>query len=267
MFWEQTSLFLNCFTFGARPRYLFYAVVLEGTTLTGLLVFKPNWLLDTTVLPNYKLLFSVLGLLAVVSTIAVSFRIARETYSPILHGRLSPLLVALGYLLIGGVVTLLGFLSSIYFFHAPVSLTPSEVQIGLSISLIYGFLILMYYDRFEIETPNNQNEVEEKAQKLLEINEELSNSSQNPINLTGRYEDFSDAACEIVKATKTATTQDGNRLAQDTEQWLEEFDSYREPGKGMIAGPSETPKRSGPKQQREDLESITKRLERIIDNE
>lgn len=260
---SRFSLYLNCFTFGAQPRRIFYAVILEGLGLLGLLSFTSEGLLDTGMLPQFTRVLTVLAAIAVLATYYVSRSAAKDSFSAILHTRFVPGLIAIGYLALGLFATSAGYLGHALIYQNPVPLTLHELWIGICIGLIFGFLILFYYDRYEIKTSGDYYRFEEASEKLLDDYEFLEESELPPIKLTGRYEALENSVRETAEILSDSTTRDGAKLAQDMNQWVEKFSSKPEPAKDQIVGNSEIPQEEELKDRRQEFKSVVKRVRRM----
>lgn len=263
---SRFSLYLDCFTFGARPRRIFYGVILEGSFLLGVLSFTPEGLLDTGMLPQFTEVLTVVAVALVVSTYLISRSIAKASFSPILHTRFVPSLIAAGYLILGLLATGAGYVAHVLVFQIPLFLTHRELWIGICIGLVFGFLILFYYDRYEIETPGGNYQFKEASKKMLKDYRLLEESELPPVKLTGRYRALEDSVRETVEILEGSTTRDGMKLARDMNQWLDEFSSKPEPAKARIVGNSEPPQEEELKDRRQEFKSVIKRVQRIGNN-
>lgn len=259
-------LYIDCFTFGARPRRVFYAIILEGFFLLGVLSFTPEGLLDTNMLPQFTGILTVVAVVLVVGTFLISRSAADDSFSPILHTRFVPELIATGYLILGLLATGVGYLSHVLIFQTSLLLTPRELWIGICIGLIFGFLILFYFDRYEIETPGDNYRFNEASEKMLEDYRFLVESELPPVKLTKRYQALENSVRETVDILEESTTRDGVELARDMDQWVDEFSSKPEPAKDRIVANSESPQQEELKNWRQEFKSVVKRVRRIANH-
>lgn len=263
---SQLYLYIDCFTFGARPRRIFYAIILEGFFLLGVLSFTPDGLLDTNMLPQFTGILTVVAVVLVVGTFLISRSAADDSFSPILHTRFVPELIAAGYLFLGLLATGVGYLSHVLVFQTSPLMTLRELWIGICIGLIFGFLILFYFDRYEIETPANNYQFNEASEKILEDYRFLEESELPPVKLTKRYQALEDSVRETVDILEESTTRDGVELARDMEQWVDEFSSKPETAKDRIVANSEPPHQEELKDRRQEFKSVIKRVQRIANH-
>ena len=256
-------LYLDCFTFGARPRRIFYAIVLEGTFLLGVLSFTPDGLLDISMLPRFPQVITVVGVVSIPVTYLISRSIAKESYSPILHTRFVPGLIAAGYLALGLLATGAGYLAHVLIFQISPIPTLRNLRIGIYIGLIFGFLILFYYDRYEIETPGDNYRIKDVSNQILENYRLIEDSELPPIKLTDQYLMLEDSVRATREILDDSTTRDGDKLARDMDQWVDEFSSKPEPAKDRIVGTSMPPQEEELKERRQEFLSVIKRIRRI----
>lgn len=259
-------LYLDCFTFGARPRRIFYAVLLEGFFLLGVLSFTPEGLLDTGMLPQFTEVLTVVAVILVVGTFLISRSAAKDSFSPILHTRFVPVLIAIGYLALGLLATGAGYLAHTLIFQTSLVLAPRELWIGFCIGLVFGFLILFYYDRYEIETPRDHDRFNEVSEQMLEDYRFLKASELSPVKLTKRYQALEDSVRETAEILEKSTTRDGMKLAQDMNRWVDKFASKPEPAKDRIVSSSEPPQQQELKDQRQEFKLVIKRVQRIANH-
>lgn len=263
---KRLYLYLDCFTFGARLRRVFYAIILEGFFLLGVLSFTPEGLLDTSMLPQFTGVLTVVAVVLVVGTFLISRSAADDSFSPILHTQFVPDLIAAGYLTLGLLATGAGYLAHVLIFQTPLFLTLRELWIGFCIGLIFGFLILFYYDRYEIETPGDSHQFNEASEKMLEDYRFLEESELPPVKLTKRYQALEVSIRETVEILEESTTRDGVELARDMDQWVDEFSSKPEPAKDRIVANSEPPQQEELKDRRQEFKSVLKRVRRIANH-
>lgn len=263
---SQLYRYIDCFTFGARPRRVFYAIILEGFFLLGVLNFTPEGLLDTNMLPQFTGILTVVAVVLVVGTFLISRSAADDSFSPILHTRFVPELIATGYLVLGLLATGAGYLAHELIFQTSLLLTPRELWIGICIGLIFGFLILFYFDRYEIETPGDNYRFNEASEKMVEDYRFLEESELPPVKLTKRYEALEVSVRETVDILEESTTRDGVELARDMDQWVDEFSSKPETAKDRIVANSEPPQQEELKDRRQEFKSIVKRVRRMANH-
>lgn len=260
---NRLSLYLDCFTFGGPPRRIFYAVILEGVFFLGLFSFTPEGLLDTSVVPRFTEVITVAAVVTGLGAYLISRSAAKDSFSSILNTDFVPMIIAAGYLVLGELATGLGFLLHTWVYQTPFPPTTLEIWIGICIGVIFGFLILFYFDRYEIEAPDDHYQFENASEEVFEVKEFLEETELPSIDLTGRYRVLEDSIQETADVLEKAETKDGAKLAQDIENWLKEFRDCPEPSKHLIAGSSEPPEQQELKDQRQELKSVIKRIKRI----
>jgi hypothetical protein len=260
---NQLSLYLDCFTFGGPPRRIFYAVILEGVFLLSVFRFTSQGLLDTGVVPRFTVVVTVAAIVTGLGVYFISRSTAKDSLSSILNTNLVPGAIAVGYLVLGELATGFGYLLHTWVYRTSFPPTILEIWIGLCIGVIFGFLILFYFDRYEIATPDDYYQFENSTEEVLEVKEFLGEAELPPIDLTRRYRVLEDSMQATADALEKAETKDGAKLAQDIESWLEEFRDRPEPSKHLITGTSEPPEQQELKDQRQELKSIIKRIRRI----
>ena len=263
---NRFSLFLDCFTFGGPPRRIFYAVILEGVFLLGLFSFNSEGLLDTSVVPRFTEVLTVATVVTGLGTYLISRSAAKDSFSSILHTDFVPGLIAAGYLFLGGLATGIGFLLNIWVYQTPLPPTNQEIWIGLCIGVIFGFSILFYFDRYEIDAPDDYYQFKKASEGLIEVKEFLEKTDLPPIDLTGRYKALEDSMQEVADVLKEAETQDGARLAQDVEACLNDFRGRPDPSKHLIARSSQFPEQQELKDRRREFQSVIKRIKRIANH-
>lgn len=260
---NRFSVYLDCFTFGAQSRRIFYAIILEGMFLLGTLRFTSEGLLDTSIIPQFNRVLSLLSVTLVIGTFLISRSVARDSFSPILHTRFVPSLIALGYLALGMLATGVGYLAQVLIFQTSPYLTTEELWIGVCIGLIFGFLILFYYDRHEIKTPRNHYQFGVAAEEMLDDYRFIQESEQPPIKLTAKYQALEESTRLVAELLKESTTLGGMKLSSEMRQWVEEFSSKPESAKDRIVGDSGTPQQEELNVLRNEFNSIIKRVRRI----
>ena len=260
---SRLSLYLDCFTFGGPPRRIFYAVILEGVFLLGLFSFTSEGLLDTSVVPRFTWVITVAAVVAGLGAYFISRSAAKNSFSSILNADFVPMIIAAGYLVLGELATGFGFLFHTWVYQTPFRPTTLEIWIGICIGVVFGFSILFYFDRYEIEAPDDHYQFESASEKVFEIKEFLEETELPPIDLTGRYRALENSMQETADVLEKAKTKDGAKLAQDIENWLEEFRDCPEPSKDLIAGSSDSPEQQELKDRRQELKSVIERIKRI----
>ena len=263
---NQLSFYLDCFTFGGPPRRIFYAVILEGVFLLGLFSFTSEGLLDTSAVPQFTEVITVAAVVTGLGTHLISQSAAKDSFSPILNTDLVPMIIAAGYLVLGELATALGLLLHTWVYQSSFPPTTLEIWIGICIGIVFGFLILFYFDRYEIDSPDGHHQFETASEEVFEVKEFLEQTELPPIDLTGRYRALEDSMQETADVLEKAMTKDGTKLAQDIEDWLEEFRGCPEPSKHLIAGSSEPPKQQELKDRRQELKSVIERTKRIANH-
>jgi len=264
---DSLSGYLDCFTFGSRPRRIFYAVILEGLFLLGVLSFTPEGLLDTGIVPRFSQVLTLIAIVLTVGTYLISRSASIDSLSPILHTPFVPMMIAAGYLILGLVATSIGYFLHAWIFN--ISLTPGsgEITIGVRLGLIFGFLILFYYDRYEIEMPGNHFEFREASSGLLEDYRSLAESEEPPIRLTGEYKSLENSVREVASVLEQSTTKDGISLSREMNRWADEFSAKPEPAKGRVVGCSEMAGQEELKDLQQQFKSMIERIRRLGDHE
>lgn len=260
---NRFSIFLDCFTFGGPPRRIFYAIILEGVFLLGLFSFTSEGLLDTSVVPRFAEILTVVAVVTGLGAYLISRSAAKDSFSSILHTNFVPGLIAASYLFLGELATGIGFLLHTWVYQTPLPPTNKELWVGLCIGVIFGFSILFYFDRYEIEAPDDYYQFEQASEGLIKAKEFLEKTELPPIDLTGRYKALEDSMRETVDVLKKAETRDGSRLAQDVEACLDDLRGRPEPSKHLIVGSSQSPEQQELKERRQELESVIERIKRI----
>lgn len=266
MSYNQFSLYLDCFTFGGPSRRIFYAVILEGVFFLGFFSFTSEGLLDTSVVPRFTEILTVAAVTTGIGAYLISRSAAKDSFSSVLHKDFVPGLIAAGYLFLGILVTGIGFLLHTWIYQTPLFPTKQEIWLGLCIGVIFGFLILFYFDRYEIQSPDDYYQFEKASEGLIEVKEYLEKTELPPIDLTGRYKALEDSMQETADVLKKAKTRDGSRLAQDVEACLDDFRGRPEPSKHLIAGSSQFPEQQELKDRRLEFQSVIKRVKRIANH-
>jgi len=260
------SLYLDCFTFGGPPRRIFYAIILEGVFLLGLFSFTSEGLLDTSVVPQFTEVLTVAAFVTGLGAYLISRSAAKDSFSSILHTDFVPGLIAAGYLFLGELATGIGFLLHTWVYQTPLPPTNQEIWVGLCIGVIFGFSILFYFDRYEIDAPDDYYQFEEASEEVIKAKEFLEKTELPPIDLTGRYKALEESMQETADVLKKAKTQDGARLAQDVEACLDDLHGRPEPSKHLIAGDSQSPNQQELKDRRQELKSVIKRIKKIANH-
>lgn len=260
---HRLSLYLDCFTFGSPLRRIFYAIILEGVFLLSLFSFTSEGLLDTSVVPRFTEVITVAAVVTGIGAYLISRGASKGSFSPILSGDFVPVTIAAGYLMLGELATGLGFLLHTWIYRISFPPTILEAWMGICIGVIFGFLILFYFDRYEIEAPDDYYQFENASEEVFGDKEFLEETELPPIDLTGRYRALEDSMQEAADVLEKAETRDGAKLAQDIESWLEDFHDRPEPSKHLIAGSSEIPEQQELKDRRQELKSVIKRIKRI----
>jgi hypothetical protein len=214
-------------------------------------------------LPKFPQVLSILAAVAVLSTFFITRSAAKDSLSPVLNTRIIPGLIAVGYLSLGLIATGAGYIAHVLIYPTSLSLSLRDALVGVNIGLIFGFLILFYYDRYEIETSGDNPRFKEASGELLENYEYLEKSDLPPIKLTEAYNALEDSVRETAEILDNSTTRDGIVLAKDMDQWVGQFSKKSGPAKGRIVGNSETPQQEELKDRRQEINSIIKRVRRI----
>jgi hypothetical protein len=231
--------------------------------LLGLFSFTSDGLLDTSVVPRFAEVITVAAVVTGLGGYLISRRAAKDSFSSILHTDFVPETIASGYLVCGELATGFGFLLHTWVYQTALSPTAREVWIGLCIGVVFGFLVLFYFDRYEIETPDDYYRLENASEEVVKAKRFLEGTDLPPIDLTGRYRALEDSMQEMADVLNKAETRDGSRLAQDVEDWLDEFRDRPEASKYLIAGSTEPPEQQELKDRRQELGSVIKRINRI----
>lgn len=235
--------------------------------LLGYLRSSSAGLVTFDVRADYLHWVSTVAVVAVLLTFFLSHRIGKSSYSPLLNRTQVQLFVAVGYLLLGIGATAVTFVvHSIIIGQTPIP-SGEELKFGIGVGAIFGFLVLMYIDRYEVETPGNTGEFEHTISKIDRTLEELNESDKAPIRLTDFYEALGRSMEEAVNCLRESSTEGGRKLAQDIEAWVEVFRGKPEVSQAMIVQGSRSPDEQELTELREEFESIIERLGRISNNE
>lgn len=260
---HKQSISLSVFTFGALPRLFIIAIVTQGTLIFSYLQFTSSGLVEVDATPNYLPTISFVAVIASAAAFFFSKRIARSSYSPILHKPKIPYLAGFAYLVFGWFVTGVAFLvHSILLgnIHWPGSY---EIGFGLSIGAAFGSLILFYIDHFGFEHPNNRYELEEAINSIQNQQSELEKSEKAPIELSDSYEALGDLLDRIEEFLRESNTDGGKRLARDIDNWLEEYQDKPEVSQAAIVDRTRRTDEQDLSNLESEFDSILKRLERI----
>jgi uncharacterized membrane-anchored protein YhcB (DUF1043 family) len=261
------SLSISTFLFGAFPRQLLTAVILEGVGLLGYLQFTSTGLIDLNVTATYLLEAGVVGIISIVLTGIYSYRIGRSSYSPVLHRSHTLFIISIGYTILGIVLTVFVYVIHSLLLRHPLLPTWEEVGFGLSVGATFGFLILLYISRFGVETPGNRDELQAAISEIQEHQRELESSMKAPIQLTKFYESLERSMMKLAKCLRGSSTHGGRKLAQDIEEWTEVFKEKPEVSQAAVIHQSRNPEEQELTELQEDFESITERLEKISKDE
>ncbi len=264
---SERSISSATFLFGALPRQLLTAVVLEGVTLVGLLQVTSSGYIDLDVIPNYILGTSVLGVLSVILTAIFVFRIGKSSYSPALHEKRNLWIIAAGYTILGISMTVILFFAHSFIVDQPPIATPEEIGFGLSIGSIFGLLILIYISRFGVDTPGNRDELQAAVSKVRQSRREMDDSTKAPIHLTKLYDSLENGMKDVSTCLSQSATDGGRRLARDIDEWVEVFSEKPEVSQAVIVHRSRSPDEEELTELRREFESITARLDKISTDE
>jgi hypothetical protein len=264
---SESSITFSAFLFGALPRQLLTAVILEGIGVLGYLQVNSRGFVNFELSSTYLLGTAVTGLISVVLTIFYSYRIGRSSYSPVLNRAWTPLLIALGYSLLGIMIASITFFAHFLLLmqlHPP---TLEDIGFGISIGCIFGFLILQYLSRFGVETPGNVDDLNAAVSEISKCRQELDESAKAPIRLTSFYVSLEESMELARKCLKESSTNGGRELAQDIEDWTSVFRKKPEVSQAAIVQRSRYSEEQELTELQEDFESIIERLDRISNDE
>lgn len=264
---SDSPITFSTFLLGALPRQLLTAVILEGIGLLGYLQVTSAGFVNFGVTSTYLLWIAVIGLFAVVLTVIYTYRIGRSSHSPALNRDWAPLLIALGYTLLGVVITSITFLAHSLVLMQPRLPTLEGVGFGISIGCVFGFLILQYISRFGVETPDNVDDLDAAISDIREYRRELDNSIKAPIRLTSSYESLEESMELAEDRLKESSTDGGRKLARDIEDWVDVFEDKPEVSQAAIVHRSRNPEEQELTELQKDFESIIERLERVSNDE
>ncbi|MDS0258714.1 hypothetical protein NDI56_04725 [Haloarcula sp. S1CR25-12] len=263
----KRSVSPSTFLFGALPRQLLTAVVLEGITLIGFLQVTSTGFIDLDVTRNYIIGTATLGVVSVGLTIIYTYSIGRSSYSPALHKNRTLVIIAAGYTALGILMTAVAFLAHSVLLEQPPILNSEEIVFGLSIGSIFGFLILLYISRFGIDTPKNTEELQAAVSEVRQSQSALDSSIKAPIHLTKLYGSLGKSMEDVSNCLRQSSTDGGRELAQDIEEWVEVFSEKPEISQAVIVHRSRSPDGEELTELRNDFQSIIARLNKITKDE
>lgn len=263
----EPSLSLSTFTLGALPRRLVAAIILEGLSVLGLMQFTSSGPRFLGIGLQNQLLAAITGMAAALLAFYFSYRIARFSFSPTLHRPFVPLLIAIGYLLLGMVIMGAAFaIDSAISGHSPIP-NPSEAVFGLSLGSVLGFFVLLYIDRFEIETPDNREKFDTIVATILENHAQIESSEKAPIQLTGSYDSLADSIETASDLLDESMTNQGDRLKRSIQNWVETFREKPEVTQAVIVDSSRSPVGQELTELQNQFEEIIEHLKRLSNNE
>lgn len=264
---SDSPITFSAFLLGALPRQLLTAVILEGIGLFGYLQITSAGFVNFGVTSTYLLGIAAIGLIAVVLTVVYAYRIGGSSYSPVLNRGWTPFFIALGYILLGIVITSITFLAHSLLLMQPHLPTLEEVGFGIGLGCVFGFLILQYISRFGVETPDNVDDLDAAISDIREYRRELDDSTKAPIRLTNFYESLEESMELAADRLKESSTDGGRKLARDIEDWVDVFRDKPEVSQAAIVQRSRNSEEQELTELQEDFESIIERLERISNDE
>lgn len=264
---SERSINLSTFLFGALPRQLLAAVVLEGITLVGFLQVTSSGFINLDVTQNYVIGTAALGVVSVGLTIIFSYSIGKSSYSPALHKNRNLVIIAAGYTALGILMTAVAFLAhSVLLEQLPIP-NSEEIVFGLSIGSVFGFLVVLYISRFGVDTPENTEELQAAISEIRQSRRKLNSSTKAPIHLTKLYDSFGKSMRDVSNCLRQSSTEDGRELARDIEEWVEVFSEKPEVSQAVIVHRSRSPDEEELTELRKDFESIIARLDKISKDE
>ena len=264
---SRRSINLSTFLFGALPRQLLTAVVLEGITLVGFLQVTSSGFVDLDVTRNYVIGTVVVGVVSVGLTIIFSYSIGKSSYSPALHKNRNLIIIAAGYTALGILMTAVAYLCNSILLENISMPNLEEIVFGLSIGSIFGFLILLYISRFGVDTPDNREELQVAVSDVRHSRSELECSTKAPIHLTKLYDSLGKSMRDVSNCLRQSSTEGGRELARDIEDWSEVFNEKPEVSQAVIVHRSRSPDEEELTELRKDFESIIARLDKISKDE
>lgn len=242
------------------------AMILEGITLFGFLQVTERGLVQVPDPTRFMSTFTLAGVLGLILTFVFSYRMSRSSYSPTLHQKRSPILIGAGYIILGLFATTAAYVTnSVLFGHILVP-NQQEMVFGASIGTMFGFFILLYFDRYEFEPPDTRNELESLINNLIEDRQKIEHSSKSPIRLTHLYQSLTESVEEAAKILKESPTNDSKALALEMEEWVQTFRNKPEVSQAAIVEPSRSADDKELKRLRQQFDSIIERLGRISNN-
>ncbi|UHQ98148.1 hypothetical protein HYG81_21475 (plasmid) [Natrinema zhouii] len=261
------SPLLSYFTYGALPRRLFVAIILEGLFVLGSLQFTISGFIKISPTSPFLKLIPFLGTISLLATFFFSWRIARTSYSPFLHRRCVPPFIASGYIIIGIAGTGIGYLVHTVLLNTSVAVGLNEAVFGLSVGSIFGFLILLFLDRYEVNTPRNRVDLESKIQSIQSLRSDIEDDDKAPIKLTKNFESLADSVEKCADLLDESFTEGGHQLSRDMKVWTEAFRTYPEIPQASIVDRSRSPQQQELRKMANEFESIIRRLQRISNDE
>ncbi|WP_139305367.1 hypothetical protein [Natronorubrum sediminis] len=169
--------------------------------------------------------------------------------------------------MIGLVGTGIGYLLHTFLMNTSVVVGLDEAVLGVSIGSIFGFLILLFLDRVEIDTPRNRVDLENEIRSIQSLRSNIEDSSKAPIKQTGNFESLVDSIEECADILDESFTEEGRQLSRNMKDWTEAFRTYPEIPQAEIIDRSRSPQQQELRRLANDFESIISRLQRISNNE
>lgn len=161
----------------------------------------------------------------------------------------------------------IGYIVHTFLMNAPFVLGLNEAILGVSIGTIFGFLVLLFLDRFEIDTPRNRVDLETEIRSIQCLRSNIEDSSKAPIKQTENFESLADSVEECANILDESFTESGRQLSRDMKAWTEAFRTYPGIPQTEIVDRSQSPRQQELIMLANDFESIISRLQIISNNE
>lgn len=151
--------------------------------------------------------------------------------------------------------------------NTPVAVGQSEAVLGVSIGSLFGFMILLFLDKVEIDTPRNRVDLENEIRSIQSLRSNIEDSRKAPIKQTRNFESLADSVEECADILDESFTEDGRQLSRDMKSWAGAFRTYPGIAQAEIVDRSRPPQQQELRMLANDFESLISRLQRISNNE
>lgn len=169
--------------------------------------------------------------------------------------------------MLGWVATGIGSIVHLLLLPNPTAIGASDGIFGLSLGAIFGFLILLYIDRYGVELPEHRGELEDAIDSIQETITEINTSNRAPVQMTATFESLTESMDRAVDLLNDGPTEGGRELRQDMRNWLSAFREKPEVSQAAIVDSSRGIQEQELRKLQEAFESIIERLERISHHE